>query len=463
LSIYKPCDIRGSAAEQLTPDLYRSWGRALGLRVLPMAKFVVGGDVRGSTPQFLAALVEGLCSAGVDVVELGLLPTPMIYYARRRLAAAGCAIVTASHNPAAVNGLKWAIDGKPPTPQEVAQLRRAVESPVSEATGRKATTPRPLDVTFDYIAWQQLTWVEAISARLHIVLDPMHGCWAGRARRYLQAIFPQCLFSTIHDSPDAAFAGRAPDCSRQNNLAELAEIVYRQRAHLGLAFDGDGDRVAFVDEEGMALSAEEAAFVLLHSFNSKLLGKQFVYDLKFSDCISQTAEQLGAKPVAERSGHAFIRARMQQTGALFGAEISGHYFFGELDGSDDGLFAACRMIAYVAGSRTTLAHLRRECPPVFMTPDLRISLEPAAQKKLIGQVRTAWSDFRQTTIDGVRIETPAGWALVRSSVTEPALTFRFESVDWSGLEYLVRRFCDTLPEVGEQLWTRYQAAVGVPG
>ena len=359
LSIYKPCDIRGVAAEELTPELYRRWGFALGMQVAPRAKFVIGGDVRGSTPELLEALTEGLCLAGVDVVELGLLPTPMIYYARRRLAAAACAIVTASHNPAKINGLKWAIDGKPPTPEEVDLLRQAAEKPVPAAPKRRRSEPRTLDVTFDYVAWQQLTWVDAMSAHLRVVVDPMYGCWANRVLRYLHAIFPQCLFSTIHDTPDATFAGCTPDCSRPNNLAELGEAVYRERAHLGIAFDGDGDRVAFVDGHGVPLTAEEATWVLLESFGTKLRGERFVHDVKFSDRLVEAAGHLGAEPLAERSGHAFIRTRMQESGALFGAEISGHYFFGELAGGDDGLFAACRMIAYLAQSGKSPAESRR--------------------------------------------------------------------------------------------------------
>ncbi|MHC4177804.1 MAG: phosphohexomutase domain-containing protein [Planctomycetota bacterium] len=460
MSIYKPCDIRGNAAEELTPALYRAWGRLLGNRVEPGAKFVVGGDVRRSTPEFLAALIGGLCQSGVDVVDLGLLPTPMIHYARDRLRAAGCAIVTASHNPAEINGLKWMIGDVPPTEEDVEALRPGVETPGPQLAGRLPTTPRSLDVSFDYVAWLQETWVEAIWGQRHVVLDPMHGCWARRARRYLQAVFPQCLFSAVHDEPDAAFCGRSPDCSRPQLLEELCETVYRQRAHLGLAFDGDGDRVALVDDKGLVLSAEEATWCLLQSFGTQLRNEPFVYDLKFSDRVPEAARQLGAEPVAERSGHTFIRARMLQTGALFGAEVSGHYFFRALRGGDDGLYTACRLIAHLAQSGETLSELRRECPGVFMTPDLRVALAPERQQRVIDRVRAAWSEHPQTTIDGVRVDFPDGWALVRSSVTEPALTVRFEASDLGWLEELVRRFCGALDDVGDELWARYEAAMG---
>ena len=460
MSIYKPCDVRGDAATELTPGLYRSWGRILGSRVGPGAKFVVGGDVRSSTPEFLAALIEGLCDSGVDLVDLGLLPSPMIYYARERLCAAGCAIVTASHNPAETNGLKWMIGDRPPTQEDVGALEHETETPSSQPTGRSPSTARSLDVSFDYVAWLQETWVDAIAAQRHVVLDPMHGCWSRRARRYLQAVFPQCLFSALHDQPDAAFGGLIPDCSRPELLQELCDAVYRQRAHLGFAFDGDGDRLALVDDKGIVLTAEEATWCLLRSFDSQLSNERFVYDLKFSDRVPETARQLGAEPVVQRSGHTFIRARMIETDALFGAEVSGHYFFRFLQGGDDGLYAACRLVAYLDQSEQTLSELRGQCPDVFMTPDLRVSLAPGDQQRVISQVCATWSEHPQMTIDGVRIGFPDGWALVRSSVTEPALTFRFEAADLGWLRELVRRFCDALDEVGDELWASYEAAMG---
>jgi phosphomannomutase len=444
----------------LTPELYRRWGQTLGSWLPPMAKFVVGGDGRDSTPAFQEALIDGLCAAGLDVINLGQLPTPMIYHAKNRVQAEGCAIVTASHNPAGFNGLKWLLGDDPPGPDEVARLRQGAEGPAADLDGRSRSKPRVLDVSFDYVAWLQEMFVEALRARRHIVLDPMHGCWAARARRYLNAIFPECLLTAIHDWNDARFEGRSPDCSRPERLDELCEAVYRQRADLGVAFDGDGDRIALVDNEGMALNAEEAAWALLQTFGPQLRGDRFVYDLKFSDRIREAAESAGAEAIMERSGHSFLRARMRQSEALFGAETSGHYFFRELEGGDDGLLAVCRLIAYLGDSERTMSDLRRSCPAAFITPDLRLAVNGDGGLRLIQQIRQSWSEHPQTTIDGVRIELPGGWALVRQSVTEPALTFRFESADWHGLDHLVGRFCQLLPEVGPQLWSRYRAAMG---
>lgn len=467
MSIYKSCDIRGSEAE-LGPELYRRWGQALADQVEPKAKFVIGGDVRASTPDYLSALGQGLAESGLSVVDLGQLPTPMIYYAKRRLRAAGCAIVTASHNPAGQNGMKWMIGELPPTDDDIAQLRCAAETPARTGagtrccrpSGQSSAQPRPLDVTFDYVAWLQETWVDSLNAELRVVLDPMHGCFAARARRYLQAVFPCCLFSALRDTPEPDFGGGSPDCSKAEALDELSAAVEHARADLGIAFDGDGDRVVFVDNDGLLLTAEEATCVLLESLGEEAAGQSFVCDVKFSDRVAETARRLGAEPLIERSGHAFIRRRMLETRSLFGAEISGHYFYRCLEGGDDGLFTACWMIAWLAQSGRTLAEHRRACPAVYITPDLRVAWEPARHPEVLRRVSGTWADRPQSTLDGVRIEFPDGWALVRSSVTEAGLTFRFESSGWSQLQDLVWQFCEPLGDVGEQVWEVYGRSMG---
>lgn len=459
MTIYRTCNIEGRVAEDLTPELYQRWGRILGQQVESGAKFAIGGDVRPSTAAFLEGLAQGLCAGGLDVVHLGVLPTPMIFYAKRRLAAAGCAVVTGSHRPTEFNGLKWMIGDHPPQPEDVQALaEKTRQSP--RKSRRKPTQPRSLDVTFDYVAWLQERWMDAPGLARPIVLDPMDGCWARRARRYLQAIFPRSLFQAIHDTPGEGFGGRRPDCSREEVLEELAEAVYRERASLGIAFDGDGDRVAFVDDQGVALTAEEVTWLLLQSLTLELPGDRFIYDLRFSDQVAQAAKELGAEALVEQSGHAAIHRRMLQTDAIFGARTSGHYFFRELAGSDDALYCACRLIWHLACSGQELSELRREAPEVCITPELRVPLVHGEHKAVLEGVRTAWSQYPQTELDGLRIAFPEGWALVSGLGPESALSFRFEAVDWTALGELVRGFCEELPSVGDLLWYRYQESLG---
>jgi phosphomannomutase len=455
VSIYKPCDIRGNAATELTPELYASWGRTLGEQLPPGTSFVVGGDVRGSTPLFLAALCDGLVRAGMDVTDLGQLPTPMIYFAKRHRNAIGCAIVTASHNPATINGLKWMIGDRPPTPADVAALERGVLEPA--ASNRAPGASHKVDISSDYVAWLQHDFREASHVELRIVIDPMYGCWSGKAVSYLKMIFPRSEFVAIRNEADPTFGGRTPDCSRPHELLELGQAVRQQDATCGIAFDGDGDRVAFADNDGVPLSAEESTWILLHSFGDAIRETGFVYDQKFSDRIAEAASHLGAEPLVERSGHAFIRTRICDTGSLFGAEISGHYFYQSLGGGDDGLYTACRMIAYLAGDGRSMTELRRGCPPIFISPDLRVSVSAERQSEIVARIRERWAKYPQRTIDGIRVDTPDGWMLIRQSVTEAALTFRFEGRDRASLDRLVYSLCDAIPEIGVALRTKYES------
>lgn len=460
MSIYKPCDIRGDAGTELSPDLYRSWGRCLGQDLSPGSTFVVGGDVRESTPAFLAALAEGAAEAGLEVLDLGIVPTPMVYFARQARQAAGCAIVTASHNPPAMNGLKWMIGDMPTAQQDVRRLQARCESGTATVAGRAPGRRRLLDIAEEYERWIADAFVDAAAVRCRVILDPGNGAWSGRAVKCLHQAFPEADISAIHDHADGRFPDRDPDCSQARYLGTLARAVSDTGADLGVAFDGDGDRVAFVDGEGTALTAEESTYVLLHSFGDELQGQGFVEDLKFSDRVADAARDLGARVLSERSGHAFIRARMINTGALFGAEVSGHYFYRQLGGGDDGLYSACRMIRYLGTCGQSLATLRRLCPPVFMTPDLRVAIESSRQPEVIRFVRTTFGQYPQSQTDGVRVDFPSGWALMRSSVTEPKLTFRFEGDSPEGLEQIVRTFCEHLPEMGDELYRRYRQAAG---
>jgi phosphomannomutase/phosphoglucomutase len=460
VNIYFPCDIRGDSATELTPELYRRWGFTLGSGVEPCEKFVVGGDLRASTLELLTGLTDGLCLSGVDCIDLGQLPTPMVNYARRRLHAAGAAIVTASHYPAAINGLSWTIGGRGPTADEVARLAAGAQRPVAPAPDRPASTPRTLDVSFDYVAWLQETWVDSLRAQQHIVLDPMHGCWSGRARRYLHAVFPECLISVVHDSPHAGFGGRAPDCSNPDELQDLSAAVYRHRAHLGIAFDGDGDHIALVDQHGVPLSPEETTWVLLRSHGRALRGRSFVYDVALSDRVPEIARRLGAEPVAAAGNRSSIVECMRQSGAVFGAASDGRYFFAELEGEDDALLAACRVIAYLASSGKSLTDLRRRCPPAFITPEFRLPAAPQVQEEVLQRVHDAWAEFPQHTLDGLRVDLPGGWALVRAASPEPVMVLRFESCDWPALDHLVRQFCDAVPPLTTELWRHYSEWAG---
>lgn len=460
MSVYQPCDIRGPVVE-LSAELYRKWGYILGRQA---KRFVVGGDVRTHTPAFLAALTEGLISAGAKVDSLGILPTPLVYLAKRQRGYEACAIVTASHNPPEYNGLKWMIGSLPPTEADVEAIRRASEELACGDIAVNQSQPDKIDIWKDYIAWlgQQFGHSPLATGerKMRVIIDPGHGCFSGLAMRAIAAVFPGIEAMAIFDTPDGNFPGRDPDSAKPKHLDVLCKRVRENGADAGIAFDGDGDRAAFVDGEGVALSAEQATWLLLQSLGDKLRGRPVVYDLKFSDLVARTARELGGLPRPEQSGHAFIRTTMIRNQAVFGAEISGHYFYEELDCGDDGLYSALRVLDYVARGKRSLADLRKACPQVYITADLRLRVPIEQRRGIIEQARQAFLDRPQTQIDGTRIDFDDGWALIRSSVTEPSLTLRFEGTSSKGLDAVVDRFCKGLGSVGESVQTLYRKSHG---
>lgn len=456
MNVYRACDIRGHAVEELSPHMYRNWGGNLGRKIGPGSTFVVGGDVRPSTGPFLAALIEGLHRAGMKVVDLGIAPTPMVHFARWHLGAMGCAIVTASHSPPAINGLKWMVGRLPPTEADVLDMQQGSKETVLAKDESSSGAYQKLDIDAEYSTWLQQVWDgRGLASGSPIVLDPGNGSWAGRCLPCLEKVFPHLCFRVLHDRPDGTFPERNPDCARPEYLGRLAGLVGRLQADLGIAFDGDGDRVAFVDNEGKVLNTEEAIWVLLRSFGDELCGQTFIGDIKLSQCIAERARQLGAVTQVQRSGHGFIRTSMIRTGARFGAELSGHYFYSELQGGDDALFTACRMIDYLAKNRISLAALRRECPQITMTPDLRLPVAEEKQDEVLGRLGQYFGQYPQSFIDGVRIEFPQGWGLFRKSVTEAVISCRFEASDGKSLGQIVGKVCRVLGELGSDLWQQY--------
>lgn len=458
--VYRAGHIRGKASIELSAEHYRTWGVALGRQLPRRSKFLIAGDVRSSSGEYTAALAEGLGRAGLDVVDLGVLPPPVVDYARRRLQAAGWAVVTGGNAPAEYNGLKWMLGGQPGTEGQARTLRHALRS-VPRVGRRRPGQARSLDVTYDYVAWLQERFMDVPSSGRHVVLDPMHGAWACRSRRYLQAVFPHIVFSAIHDEPNGAFGGGVPDCSRPELLEALAREVEHQGACLGIAFDGDGDRVAFVDDQGTVLTAEETIWAFVQSFGEAWPARAFVYDWRLAPQLAEAASALGAHPVAERSDHASLYRRMVQRKALLGAGLGGRYFFGELGGADDALFAACWMIGFLACRGTVLSEVRRQCPRLFCTPELRVPLPPARHASVLARLRQKGTPCNPLRCEGVRVEFPRGWLAARSDRAEGVLGFRFGAPDWLALDTLVWEVAEALPEIGHRLWPSYQAWQGI--
>jgi len=444
---WKACDIRGVFPADVSPDLFRRLGASVG-SILPVgARVLVAGDQRVSTPQLKAALMEGLQGAGSWVLDTGQIPTSIAYFAHREWKTDAVMIVTASHNPPDYNGLKLMLGELPPTVQGFHHLRLRVERGEFRQCkgGFEAIDPVPTYIDRVLERWNHLKG----SGDMAVVLDGGNGAWSELAPELFVSlglrVYP--LFCKI----DGTFPNRPADCARPNNLTGLRKEVVRTGAQLGVAWDGDGDRVAFVDGSGSVVSTDEVSALMIRELVPREKGATVVYDIKLSDMIRHAVTECGGVPVMERSGHAFIKRTMIIHNGLFGCEVSGHYFFRELGGGDDGLFAALFMAELVQRRGLSLRDLRKTLAPFFATPDLRIPSSVVSYAEVVTRLRDLFPNSRVTALDGFRWETKDGFILARESVTEPLVTMRLEGRGQDSLHRLVDMCLETLPEAADDI------------
>lgn len=438
MSIFKDCDIRGIFNEELFPDDAYRIGRGLGAMLPPRGVMRVGGDVRLSTPEIKDALIRGLVESGVSVEDLGVIPTPMLYYALANGNADGGATVTASHNPPEYNGVKFMIGGETITPSTIDRLKDIVARQDFPSGAGSVT---PVDLQPAYIA----SLLKRFGARkpLHVVVDAGNGAMGVIAPSAFRGAGYRVteLFCNF----DGAFPNRSPNPAEYEHLTAVCAKVVEAGADFGVAFDGDGDRAVFIDEKGRAV-ANEKSLVLFIRHLLKGRPTPVVYDQKASSAIRRAVLAMDGAPIPERSGHAFIKRRFLEVGAAIAGEVSGHFFFGEL-GYDDGLFAALMMAEILGLSDKPLSALADAivCPPI--TPDLRMRCPYAEQEDWLARVEALAQTHpcKVSHLDGVRLEFADGWVLMRKSVTAEQVTLRIEAETPERLRELLETVAGVLP------------------
>ena len=431
MSIFKACDIRGKYPDELDVETARKVGAALGTE-LGGGDFTVGGDVRPSTPELKDALIDGLTGSGSAVTDVGTAPTPAIYWAARSLQTAGTAIVTASHNPPGYNGIKFMLGKLPPSPDDVGRVRRRVEA--MDFTGGTGSR-RERVMREEYLDWLGEVF-GGRSKGLRVLIDAGNGCaseWAPEAFRRAGA-----QVAELNCQPDGTFPNRSPNPSQRENLEQTGQKVREADVDFGAAFDGDGDRVVFLDEHGRVVQTDRAIVLLARAALENHPGGGVVYDIKCTDRVPEEVRRAGGIPLPERSGHAFIKTRLLREEAAFAGEASGHFFFAEI-GGDDGLYAALAMARLLKNSGRCMSELAAAVPDYHITPDIRIPVEPGNAQEVIERVRETFSNRPQDDTDGVRVDFDDGWALVRPSVTEPVVTLRCEGDSDAALERIRER------------------------
>ncbi len=445
-TILREYDIRGVIGETLSAADAYAVGRGFGTVVVREggAAVCVGRDGRLTSPELEAGLARGLLDSGADVVGVGLCPTPMLYYAVKVTGSAGGVMVSGSHNPPEYNGFKMTLADRPFHGEDVLALG-ALAADGAYASGRGSR--RDEELLERYV--DRLAADHAGGRPLKVAWDAGNGS-AGEAMTRLAARLPgeHVLLNAV---VDGTFPAHHPDPSVAENLEQLRETVLSRGADLGIAFDGDGDRIGVVDGAGEILWGDQLMAFLAADVLEARPGATVIADVKASQALFDRIAELGGRPVMWKTGHSLIKAAIPETGALLAGEMSGHVFFADrYYGYDDALYAAVRLLGWLARQPRALAELRAGLPALFSTPELRIPCAEERKFEAVAEVaaRLARRGAEVCDIDGVRVSTADGWWLLRASNTQAVLAARCEAATADGLERLKGELGGQLRAVG---------------
>ncbi|WP_340674103.1 phosphomannomutase/phosphoglucomutase [Microbulbifer salipaludis] len=448
--VFRAYDIRGIAGEEINEPFAYQLGRALGTIALQSGEklLLIGRDGRNSSELLRDCLIEGILESGCDAVDLGLIPSPVLYFAcaKGKNTSSGV-MVTASHNPADYNGFKIVMNGRPLADEKLIQLRALMQSG-QFASGEASNSQQ--DVRDAYI--DEIFNDVALAGQPRIVIDAGNGATSELAPELFEQL--GCAVDTLYCEVDGNFPNHAPDPSRPENLQDLIARVKGEAADLGIALDGDGDRVTLVTASGRIVWADQLVMLLARDILARNPGSDIVFDVKSTRALANLVTQYGGRPIMWKTGHAPMKEKMLETGALLGGELSGHIFIKDRwYGFDDGVYAAARILEIMALREQTLDELLESLPLMVNTPEILLPVAEQDKFALIDRLR-AEGQFEQAdlnTIDGLRIEFADGWGLVRASNTTAALTLRFEADDETALARIRDQIAQQLQKIDPTL------------
>lgn len=451
MNCFRTCDIRGKYPEEVDEVLFYHIGRLLAEKFLEGKPILIGSDLRVSSPRLRQALSEGLTASGARVYDAGTVPTPVLWFGKRKLGVYAAAMVTASHGTPEYNGLKVLLGRFPAT---AAQLRQLGSDGAAKPPRHSLHSVETVDLTQAYVEFLVAAWKDRRRSALlegsrNYLFDPGGGAWTLLTKQILQQL--KVSGTVIHDEPDGQFLHRSPDCAAPESFQLLCAEVQRTGAAAGLAWDGDGDRLAVCDNKGRALFTDYLALLLLPGTLHGRHCEKVLCDVKMSRCIPAAIREVGAIPLVERSAHCFLETRMIREDCVFGFEYSGHLFFRELNGGDDGMYAALVVVDLLERHRQCLSDLVEILPRLHITPDLRIPRTGVEFVAVKSRVEEEFSSERISFLDGVRVELARSWFIIRQSVSEDMLSFRFEGDTAEELDALLDRVTRLLPECNEAL------------
>ena len=448
-SIFKAYDIRGIVGKTLTDEVVRSVGRAVAseAKSLGQTAFVIGRDGRLSGPSFARALADGIRAAGLDVIDLGMVATPMVYFAAVKLGTQCGVMVTGSHNPPDYNGLKMVVAGDAIYGEAIHALyRRIVDDRFESGFGSYSTH----DITDAYL--DRIVGDVKLATPMKVAID----CGNGVAGNFATRLYEKmgCEVTELFCEVDGTFPNHHPDPAHLENLQDLIRALAVSDAEVGLAFDGDGDRLGVVTKGGEVIFPDRQLMLFADEVLSRNPGCQIIYDVKCTRNLAPWIRQRGGEPLMWMTGHSLMKAKLKETGAPLAGEMSGHVFFKDRwYGFDDGLYTGARMLEILSRAKAmgkVPSEVLNELPNAISTPELQWHLAEDENFALIERLRKAATFERAdsiSTIDGLRVEYPDGFGLARASNTTPVIVLRFEADTEAGLARIQNDFRRVLDAV----------------
>jgi len=442
--IFREYDIRGKVSDDFPPEVVEALGKGFGTYIKRGGgqEIALSGDIRLTTPDLMEQFKTGVLSTGVDVINIGILPTPANYYSMFSLGVAGAVQITGSHNPPEFNGFKLSRDKKAVFGEAIQEIRVIIEKEDYE-TGEGS------EASYDILTKYKRMIASKIDIKkpMKVVMDCGNAAGAICAPEIFKNL--NVDLTELYCDVDGTFPNHHPDPTVKENLVDLIDLVKKGSYDIGLAFDGDADRVGVVDETGDIVWADQLIALFLPEVVEE--GDEILYDVKCSQALEEMIVKYGGKPVMWKTGHSLIKQRMSELNCKLGGEMSGHIFFADdYFGYDDAIYVAARIVQTLSRTDQKLSQLKAELPKYYSTPEMRLEAESDEEKFRIAKEAVAYftENYDCSTVDGVRIKFGDGWGLVRSSNTQPVIVCRFEANTAERMEEIRSIVMNKLQEIG---------------
>lgn len=449
MGVFREYDLRGIVGSELTEDLAERLGRAYSTYVSArgVKTVSVGRDGRLSSPSLHKALLKGLLAGGLDVIDIGICSSPLVYFSLFTLPVGGGIMITGSHNAAEYNGFKICVGKTAIHGEEIQELRRVMEKGAF-VSGNGHLSEYP--IIPDYLAYIKKSFSHVQANWLHVVIDSGNGAASLVAKQALELL--GCKVTGLYCDLDGRFPNHHPDPTVLENLSDLMRTVKDNGADVGIGYDGDADRIGAVDEQGQVLWGDRLLVLYSRDILAVKPGSTIISEVKASQSLYDDIAKRGGRAIMWKTGHSLIKAKMKEETAVLAGEMSGHMFFADrYFGYDDAVYASCRLVEILAKARQPLSTLVSDLPPSVVTPEIRVDLPDAVKFDVVDRIRKRFTEYAQTkeglgpkklvlrnliTIDGVRAIFDDGWGLIRASNTQPALVLRFEAKSSAQLDVI---------------------------